>query len=267
MYEVYAARAAGSSLDQPPSYALKLLRSEWQADRRALALLRREIQVSRRVLHPRLAPVLAAEIETPPFYLVMPLLEGSSLAGPLASSRALDLPLVFWIARQTAEAIVALEAAGWMHCDVKPGNVHLAPSGHVTLLDLGFATPTTENAHIVDRPLLGTLNYMAPELLYSSSGGSVRSDVYSLGVTLFELLTGRLPFDADDVAELAVQHRQELPGDLRSRQPRIPLRAARLVQQMLAKEPLRRPTPAEVVERLVALEIETFAERFTCEAA
>lgn len=267
MYDVFAARAAGSSYDQPPAYALKLLRDEWQADTRGLALLKRELQVCRRVSHPRIVPVLAAEISSPPFYLVMPLLEGCSLDEQLRRNRALDLPLLFWIARQAAEAIAALEAAGWMHGDVKPSNLLVSPAGHVTLIDLGFATPTSQQALIVDRPLLGTLNYMAPELLYSSGGGTVRSDVYSLGVTLFELLTGRLPFDADDVAELAAQHRQTLPADLRHHQPRIPVRAARLVQQMLAKEPLRRPTPAEVVERLIALEIETFAERFACEAA
>ena len=267
MYDVFAARAAGSSFDQPASYALKVLRDEWQADERGRALLRRELQVSRHVMNPRLVPVLAAELEAPPFYLVMPLLEGCSLEEQLHCRRTLDLPLLFWIARQTAEAIVALEVAGWMHCDIKPSNVLIAPNGHVTLIDLGFASPTSQQALVVDRPLLGTLAYMAPELLYSSSGGSVRSDVYSLGVTLFELLTGRLPFDSDDVAELAVQHRQQLPADLRHHEPRIPVLAARLVQQMLSKEPLRRPTPTEVVERLLALEIETFAERFACEAA
>lgn len=267
MYDVFATRAAGSSFDQPAAYALKLLREEWQADERGRALLKRELQVSRRVMNPRLVPVLAAEISSPPFYLVMPLLEGCSLDAQLSHGRPFDLPLLFWIARQTAEAIVALEAAGWMHGDVKPSNVVVAPNGHVTLIDLGFATPTSQQALIVDRPLLGTLAYMAPELLYSSGGGSVLSDVYSLGVMLFEVLTGRLPFDSDDVAELAVQHRQQLPDDLRHHEPRIPIRAARLVQQMLSKEPLRRPTPGEVVERLIALEIETFAERFACEAA
>jgi serine/threonine-protein kinase len=267
MYDVFATRAAGRSPDQPPGYALKLLRDEWQSDERGVTLLRRELQVSRRVNHPRLVPVLAAEVNSPPFYLVMPLLDGCSLADQLQQNRALDLPLLFWIARQAAEAIVALEAAGWMHGDIKPSNLIVSPAGHVTVIDLGFATRTSQPALIVDRPLLGTLNYMAPELLYSSAGGSVQSDVYSLGVTLFELLAGRLPFDANDVGELASQHRQAVPADLRHHEPRIPLRAARLVQQMLAKEPLRRPTPHEVVERLVSLEIETFAERFACEAA
>src|SRR5262249_53310472 len=95
----------------------------------------------------------------------------------------------------------------------------------------------------------------------------IRSDVYSLGVTLFEMLTGHLPFDARNVAELTAQHRQDPPADLRGQCPHVPTRAARLIHRMLAKEPLRRPTPRELVDRLAGLEIDTFAERETLEAA
>jgi serine/threonine-protein kinase len=265
--DVYAARAAGSHVDQPASYALKVLREEWQADSRGRAVLAREVQVARRVSHPRIVPILAAELESPPFYLVMPLVEGCSFAVQLAHGPALDLPVLCWIARQVAEGLAALEARHWMHGDVKPSNLMVSPSGHVSLIDFGFATETTHRASITERPLLGTISYMAPELLFSSSGGDTQSDVYSLGVMFFESLTGRLPFDSEDVAELALQHRQQLPSDIRCHVPQVPLRAARLVQQMLSKEPLRRPTPRELVQRLIALEIETFAERFSCEAA
>lgn len=265
--DIYAARAAGSHVDQPACYALKVLRDEWQADPRGRAILAREVQVARRVAHPRVVPILAAELESPPFYLAMPLLEGCSLSVQLEHGPPLDLPVVCWIARQAAEGLAALEAHRWMHGDVKPSNLMISPSGHVTLIDLGFAAETTGRVSIADRPLLGTISYMAPELLFSSSGGDAQSDVYSLGVLFFESLTGRLPFDTEDVAELTLQHRQQLPSDVRCYVPQIPLRAARLVQQMLSKEPLRRPTPGELVQRLISLEIETFAERFSCEAA
>ena len=132
----------------------------------------------------------------------------------------------------------------------------------MTLIDLGFARRGDESCLATDRPVLGTINYIAPEMLYSARGGDFKSDIYSLGVTLFEILTGRLPFDGEDVAELALQHRQELPGELRSLVPHLPTRAARLVHQMLAKEPLRRPSSRDTIERLTALEIETFGERF-----
>jgi serine/threonine protein kinase len=110
--------------------------------------------------------------------------------------------------------------------------------------------------------VLGTVNYMAPEMLSSSAGGDIRSDVYSLGVTLFEILTRRLPFDGDDIGELAAHHRQDLPGDVRAQVPHLPTRAARLVHRILAKDPLRRPLPREVIDRLVRLEVETFDERY-----
>ncbi|REK10838.1 MAG: serine/threonine protein kinase [Planctomycetota bacterium] len=265
--EVYSARPVDGRRDEQPCYALKVLRDAWQDDPRGLAMLGREVLVARDVAHPHLVPILAAELEDPPYYLMMPRLEGVSLAAVLAGDVLLDLPMTFWLLRQTAEATTALARAGWMHGDIKPSNVIVSPSGHATLVDLGFAARSPQRSSICCRPLLGTINYMAPEMLYSSYGGDVQSDVYSLGVMLFEMLAGRLPFDAQDVAELALQHRQQLPGDVRTLAPRVPLRAARLVKQMLAKEPLRRPAPEELVERLIALEIETFAERCLDEAA
>jgi serine/threonine-protein kinase len=264
---VYQARPIGSPPDRAPTHAIKMLRHEWQDNPRGLAVLAREVQVSRRVSSPHLVPILAAELTRAPYFVVMPLLEGCTLAARLSTQTAFDLTVAFWIVRQVAEALEALDAAGWMHADVKPSNIFISTSGHVTLVDLGFARTHAECAAIADRPLLGTLNYMAPEILFSTSGGDIRSDVYSLGITLFELLAGHLPFDADNVEELAHQHRQQLPADLRGLVPHVPTRAARLVHRMLSKEPLRRPSPRELVDRLASLEIETFVERHSTQAA
>ncbi len=258
---VYQARPADASPNQPDSYAVKVLSPEWHHDERGVEMLAREAQLGRQVSHPHLVPVLAAHFAEPPYYLAMPLLEGRTLAEHLTAETQLDLPVAFWIARQVATALSALHAAGWMHADVKPSNIFVSPTGHVTLLDLGFARQTSERNSIVDRPVLGTMNYMAPEVIYSTQGGDAHSDIYSLGVSLFEMLTGRLPFDSEDVADMAAQHRAELPGDLRSLVPHVPTRGARLVHRMLAKEPLRRPAAADLVDRLARLEIETFAER------
>ena len=258
---VYQARPVGGASDRPAGYAVKMLRAEWQDDARGLATLAREVQVSRRVVSPHLVPILAAQLESHPYFTVMPLLSGGTLAGRLAQQVPCDLSVAFWICRQVAQALATLDASGWAHTDVKPSNIFVSPSGHVTLIDLGFAHATGEVASAAERPVMGTMQYLAPEMIYSAEGGDIRSDVYSLGVTLFEILTGHLPFDADNVAELARQHRQELPADLRGLVPHVPTRATRLVQRMLAKDPLRRPSPIELVDRLAALEIETFAER------
>jgi eukaryotic-like serine/threonine-protein kinase len=259
---VYEARPAGQDLDCGASYALKLLKSPWDQDPRGLELLAREARVGRKASHPHLVPILAANLDEPPYFVVMPRLEGHPLTRLIGAVERPSVTEALWIARQVAEALGALDALGWMHADVKPGNIFVSPTAHVTLIDLGLAQRAGAPLSVYQRPVVGTLAYMAPETTVSTLAADIRSDIYSLGVTLFQILTGRLPFDAQDAARLLEQHRQELPADLRVLAPHLPTRVARLIRQMLAKEPLRRPqTPCELVERLAALEIETFADR------
>ncbi len=261
---VYRARPAETATDRPALHALKMLHSHWEDDPRAVSLFRREAAVGRLVVNPHLISILSAHVLESPYCVVMPWLEGSTLAGHLAGA-SLDLPVILWTARQVAEALEALRLAGWMHGDVKPSNTFISPEGHVTLLDLGFARRPDETGSVVDRCVLGTCNYIAPETITSALRTDIRSDIYSLGVMLFEMLSGRLPFLGDDAAELAIQHKQAAVPDLRRLAPHLPTGIVRLVREMLAKEPLRRPqTPREVIDRLAALEIDTFAQRSAC---
>ena len=259
---VYRARPADARCDCPCGYAVKMLRPEWEDDPRAIRLLLREAVAGRSVSHPHLVSILLASVRQTPRYVVMPWLEGCTLQARLAAGNPVAVPVALWIARQVAEALGALHAAGWMHGDVKPGNIFLSPEGHVTLLDLGFARRRDETGSAVDRPVTGTCNCIAPEQITSALRADIRSDVYSLGVVLFELLSGRLPFTGKDMADLAEQHKQAVPPSLLRLVPQLPTAVASLVHQMLAKEPLRRPqTPGELIERLSVLEIATFRER------
>lgn len=260
--QVYAARPLGIPADRPPDYALKMLRPRWQTDPRAIAVIRREARVGREVAHPHLAAILAEGVERPPYFVVMPWLSGETLAKRLEAEEPIDLPVALWIARQVAEALDALHRAGWSHGDVKPSNIFVSPEGHVTLLDLGFARRRDETGSALDRCVTGTGNYLAPEMITSTLRPDIRSDVYSLGVVLFEILSGRLPFEGKSLAEVATQHKQTRAPDLRRLVPQLPGDVTRLVAEMLAKQPLRRPqTPTELIQRLVPLEIATFAQR------
>lgn len=263
--QVFAARPVGASTDLPPAYAVKVLRDEHAHDARALELLCREARVGRKVSHQHVVPVLQAELHTAPYYLVMPRLAGHTLAERLTRSWQPVLPEALWIVRQIAEGLAALEEAGWLHADVKPANIMVSPTGHATLLDLGFARRIDEMTSIADRPVLGTIEYLAPEMLIAREPADIRSDIYSLGVTLFEMLTRRRPFVASNLAELAAMHRSATPEDVRTFVPQLPAEVARLVREMLAKQRLRRPDPRELVARLTALEIESFDERLLVE--
>ncbi|MEM9186987.1 MAG: serine/threonine-protein kinase [Planctomycetota bacterium] len=259
---VYLARP----LDTPeavPAYAVKALRREWWNDASAIATLRREAHVGGSVSHPHVATVLSSQLAQPPFFLVSPRLPGETLAEKLAAGRRPSLPQALWIARQAAEALAALHTAtGMIHGDVKPANLMVSPAGHATLIDLGACQTPREARAWPDRPVVGTLHYIAPEMVTSTYGGDRRSDLYSLGVTLYEMLAGARPFDAEDPAELITLHREAKPRCLRDARPDAPKPVASLVHRLLAKDPMRRPaTPEEVAEALVRLEIASFAVR------
>lgn len=260
--EIFQARAVGQSPQVAPAYVVKLLHARHEHDPRAIAQLEREAFVGRQVTHAHLVPILAAHVARPPYYVVMPSLVGSTLAEVLAAGVRPGVAAALWIARQVAEALDALHARGWMHADVKPSNIFVSPLAHATLLDLGFSRHRDEKTSALDRCILGTPEYMAPEMITSALGADIRSDLYSLGVTLYKLLSGRLPFTASDVSELLRAHREGEPRELRRLVPHVPHEVSQLVRELMAKEPLRRPqTPGELIDRLMALEIAFFADR------
>ena len=239
---------------------MKVLRKEWWRDPAAIAMQRREAWVGGKASHPNLMPVLSACVKEPPFYVVTPLVEGASFAQiwPIGGR--------WWCrwrvdARQMAEGLEALfEATGMIHADVKPANILVSPAGHATLIDFGFAQTPAEASRWATRPLAGTLAYIAPEMVTSTLAAGPRSDIYSLGVTLYEMLTGRRPWESDDPGKLATLHREAKPADMRGLRPDVPESVAELVHAMLAKDPLRRPAGTrELAARLVRLEIASFA--------
>ncbi len=265
---VYLARPADASGDQPPTYVLKVLRREWWRDPQAIEMQRRAAWIGRKVSHPHLLPVLSANVQQAPFYFVTPYLPGSSLATILEQAKCeqkqrLPLPVTLWIVRQVAEALSALhESAHMIHADVKPSNIIVSSDGHATLIDLGFAHTSTESQHWSSRPVVGTLSYIAPEVVTSSLAAEVSSDLYSLGVTLYEMITGELPFVASAPDQLIRLHRESKPECVRHAVPRLPKPVASLVHRLLAKDPLRRPASAtSIVEELMRLEIECFSLR------
>lgn len=186
------------------------------------------------VMHPNLVAVLDSSIDSQSPYLVMPRLEGQTLADRLDSRELVPLPVALWFVRQIAQALEALHAAGWVHGDIKPENVNADSRGHVTLLDLGFAT----RVHTVGAThFRGTPQYSSPEAINGQHAAIPAMDVFSLGRILWEFMTKLEP----------ISHVLLEP-------------VADLVESMVTKSPDDRPTAREMVKRLLRLEIETLGQ-------
>lgn len=253
--DVFRARPASQASDSPGDYALKLARTTGRDAALARRLIRREAIVGREVSHPHLVPILAANVKRDQTYAVLPYLDGASLEEVLQVAPRLPPPRAFWIARQIASALAALHAAGWCHADVKPANIHVSPLGHATLLDLGLAVRTDSREAESPRGFVGTMHYAAPEKISAVGEIGSAGDVYSLGVALFQMLTGRLPFSGETWQDFADAHQFFSPPDTRELLPELPAALHELLQRSLAKRPAARPSAAEFAEMLIGLEI------------
>lgn len=185
------------------------------------------------ILHPNVISILDGDpLGTSP-YVIMPRLEGATLAERL-SQNGTALPVLLWIVRQLCQSLEAVHGAGWSHRDIKPANVFVGENGHVTLLDLAFASPQTIHP---DATFRGTPKYAAPELLTSSPNPGPAADIFALGRVLWEGL-----------ARVETQNEKALSI------------ACELVERMVADDPTERPTAQELTQTLLRLEIDTLSE-------
>jgi serine/threonine protein kinase len=267
---LFHARPANTPSDRPVSYVVKLLHSQWWDDPETIRRFDRESRIGRTISNRHLISILEGQTDRPPYYLVMPYLEGVTLEQLMRQAPQPDVSAILWFARQVTEALDAIDQAQCVHGDVKPGNILVSPTGHTTLLDLGFARRRDDRRASAERCVAGTVRYMAPELLVpgtepdSGSGteSGIASDLYSLGVILYEALTGHLPYDAVDLHHLAILHRQHRPCSVRELAPELPDAVAELVHSLISLDPTDRlSSPRSLIRQLIQLEIKTFGTR------
>jgi len=252
--QVYRARPASRGVGEPADYAVKLVKPAADPDALAIRLLQREAIVAREVSHPNLTSILSARLRRSPCYVVMPYLEGQPLDASLARKQRLTGSDAIRIVRQTAEAMTALHAEGWVHSDVKPDNIFVSSTGHVTLLDLGLARRIGRPGGAEASALAGTLAYSAPESFTSLAELGPALDVYSLGVTLYRMVTGVLPFPQTDAAALAAAQLHHNPPNPRLFNPSLDDATVQILDGMLDKRPERRPVLGDLVAWLEELD-------------
>jgi serine/threonine protein kinase len=239
------------------------LKPDWKAHAAARRLLVNEALVAKSVKSHHVVAAAPTQPFNPDQGVLLEWLDGTTLESRLQEERSLSVATSVWIARQCAAGLLALEQAGFAHGDVKPANLFLARTGEVKLVDLGFCRSIRPGGNSGSSPVLtGTAEYLAPESLSRHESNPVLRDVYSLGVTLFRMLTGELPFAAETTSLVLQLQRTARPPILRRKRPEVSAELARLVQQMLAKQPIRRPANLRsLVRTLIDFELDLFPQR------
>ena len=221
--------------------ALKLLRQDVARDRDTLARFFREVGVLSTLASPHVVNVMDSGYLRGRYFLAMELVEGRSAESILdEGGRPLDVDLVLRIGRDMCAAIEALDAQGLVHRDIKPANLVIDREGRTVLVDFGLAKTGGDVALTSPAELMGTPDYLAPEVIRGDAESS-RSDLYALGVSLYELLTGTRPFVAKgdyELLERIAQGRSAPPVNLLRRE--VPVDVSRLVAKLMDPEPTRR---------------------------
>ncbi|MDA0834060.1 MAG: serine/threonine-protein kinase [Planctomycetota bacterium] len=239
------------------AFALKQLREEWAEDPTACQILKNELEVAAAVQSPYVVRVWETPVSFERPAVLMEWLGENTLARHLDVVFQMPVRESLWIARQCALGLKHLIDAGFVHGDIKPENIALLPGGAIKLIDLGFAQPVARNSEIPRSDIFtGTITYTAPEAFTSECSSVISRDLYSLGILLYRLLTGHLPFQGKTTAEVMRQHREQRPPLLLTWCPEASDEVVAFVNRLLAKHPLRRPADIDqVVQELIRLEL------------
>jgi hypothetical protein len=244
MSEVYLAR--DTRLDR--LVAVKVLSAQILRKADGVQRFEREAQAAARLEHPNVATVFTSGSHEGKPYYAMELIRGWSFRELIESRVSFRLEQILPLFAQSCVGLEAAFLAGVTHGDVKPGNLMVAESGELKVVDFGLARLSDETAHRKRRGIMGTPFYLAPEVIGGAEGDHL-SDVYSLGVTFWEVLMGSPPFDADTPRGVLQQHVSEEAPRLIDRNPAVPAGLSDLVFQMMAKEPSLRPASFEDVHQ------------------
>jgi eukaryotic-like serine/threonine-protein kinase len=231
--------------------ALKVLKEHYAKDKRFVRRFRKEARSAAALNHPNVVQIYdQGRAEDGRYYIAMEHMPGGSLEdlilrrGPLGPSEAARL------ASQVAEALHAAHIRGIVHRDIKPQNVLLDKAGNAKVADFGIALAASRTSTSGTNLLFGTPSYMSPEQAMGERVGA-ESDLYSLGVVLYEMLTGTVPFAAEGALATAMKHLTELPRPPRKRNASVPEAMDALVMELLTKDPeYRYPSAAQLIEDL-----------------
>jgi serine/threonine-protein kinase len=234
--------------------AVKLLAEHLADDSQFVARFRREALAVARLVHPNIVQVFDFGLDeaTHRQYIVMELIRGQSGAEILRDEGSLDVRDALSIVVQALRGLEYAHRNGVVHRDVKPGNLLRGEDGVVKLADFGIAKAFSDESSITQvGSVLGTAAYLAPEQAAGEQAGPA-ADLYALGVVAYQLLSGRLPYEAQSLTELALKQQRELPPRLDELNPEVSPQLALAVDRALALDPRQRPASADELRQQLA---------------
>jgi serine/threonine protein kinase len=234
--------------------ALKLIKAEIAAERKTLERFQNELKLARKISHIYVGRMYELMEEKGTHFITMEYVAGEDLKSFIRRSRHLAVETAVVIGRQIAEGLAAAHRLGVIHRDLKPSNVMIDREGNAKIMDFGIARSIAVKGITGAGVMIGTPEYMSPEQVEGKEVDQ-RSDIYSLGIILYEMLTGQVPFEGDTPFTIGVKQKSEIPRDPKELNAQTPQDLSRLVLKCLEKEKERRYQSAgELHEELAKIE-------------
>jgi serine/threonine protein kinase/tetratricopeptide (TPR) repeat protein len=233
--------------------ALKLIRPELAFRPKTLARFREEIRLARRITHKHVCRMYDFSEEQGTPFITMEYIQGEDLKSIIRMVGKLSPAQALFIAGQVCAGLAEAHRLGIVHRDLKPRNIIINREGNARIMDFGLARSLGEKGLTDGSALIGTPEYMSPEQA-EGTPADARSDIYTLGVVLFEMLTGKVPFEGDSALSIALKHKTERPPDPRKLNPQVTEPLARIISRCLEKDKAKRyQTVAELQAELESL--------------
>jgi len=234
--------------------ALKLIKSEIATDRKTVERFRNELKTARRIRHKNVCGMFDLHEEGKSFFITMEYIRGEDLKSLLRRTQHLAVATSLSIARQVAEGLGEAHKLGVVHRDLKSGNIMIDKEGQAKIMDFGIARTPAAAGTTAEGVIIGTPEYMSPEQV-DGKPVDARADIYSLGIVLFEMLIGRVPFEGETAFSIAHKHKDEAPPDPRKFNHQISGELGRLILRCLEKDREKRyQTTEEFLADLGAVE-------------
>ncbi|MGN1311581.1 MAG: Stk1 family PASTA domain-containing Ser/Thr kinase [Bacilli bacterium] len=219
--------------------AIKVLRGDLSNDEKFIRRFKREALSVSNLSHPNIVEVYDVGEEDGNYYIVMEYIEGKTLKQLLQKRGALTLTEVIDIMSQLTDGLAHAHEAYIIHRDIKPQNIMIEDNGRIKITDFGIAMALNSTQLTQTNSVMGSVHYLPPEQA-NGKGATVKSDIYSLGILMYELLTGSVPFKGDTAVEIALKHMKEKIPSVRKQNPTIPQSVENIILKATAKNPKNR---------------------------